>query len=66
MCVFSVSESALSNAFFGAALREHNELTLLGAYTSEFKSKVRHQKRGISSRLSWKERFFEDSYGDKQ
>ena len=68
MLLCSVSESALSNTFFGAALREHNELTLLGTYTPEFKAKVRvdGKKRGVASRLPWKKRFFENSYGDKQ
>ena len=63
----SICERSFNNAFFSSALREWQEHVALGYFTPEHKAKMRGEKRRMALRTDelWKEKFYEESWGDK-
>lgn len=62
----SIRNDSLSNSFFSSALREWVEQVAMGAFTTEYRAKVRaEEKKRTSARAenTWKAQFFEESWG---
>ena len=66
----SIAKTSLNNSFFGSAVREWVDLVALGGFTPEHRAKLRadeKKKNAVGKQEeTWKSRFFEDNWGDKQ
>lgn len=58
----------MNNSFFSSALREWVEQVAMGAFTAEYRAKVRADEKkraALKAEEAWKEKFFEENWGDR-
>ena len=64
----NISASSFNNTFYSSALREWQEHLALGYFTPEYKAKLRGEEKRrttVKAEDLWKQRFYEDNWGDK-
>lgn len=60
----------MNNSFFSSALREWVEQVAIGAFTIEYRAKLRADERKRAALKTentalWKSKFFEENWGDR-
>ena len=65
-----ITSDCLNNSFFSSAVREWVEQVAMGAFTPEYRAKMRAEERkrttaGKAEDSEWKAKFFQENWGDE-
>ncbi len=65
-----ITSDCLNNSFFSSALREWVEQVAVGAFTPEYRAKMRAEERKRATACKgeedmWKAKFFQENWGDE-